>query len=128
MVMSAEAGLNLISETFDSHFDVDESIISGMLTALNTCSGEIFSKQLEKLCFGDYTLLMRFEQPLLFCYIFKGDCESANFRLNEIIDYLRIDFELWSSLLETMRTGTIDHRVTFRIRNFLTQILTHAAY
>jgi len=127
ILLSVDAGLNLISKTFDPHFDVDESLVSGILTALNTCSSEIFSQQLEKVCFGEYTLLMRIEQQFLFCYIFKGDCNSADFRLKEIINYLRNEPELWHSLLTTLDTGTVNHRVSFRLDNFLTQMLVHSS-
>ncbi|MHA1908555.1 MAG: hypothetical protein ACW98Y_14735 [Candidatus Thorarchaeota archaeon] len=128
MLITVEAGLNIISKTYDPHFEVDETLTSGIITALNTCSGELFSQQLEQLSFGEYTMLIRCEHPFLFCYIFMGNCDSGKATLTNIIKHLRVEMGLWTSLLQTMHTGHVDQSATFRIDYILSRIFGLSAF
>ncbi|MDF1539435.1 MAG: hypothetical protein P1Q69_11095 [Candidatus Thorarchaeota archaeon] len=58
MLMSEEAGLNLISRVFEPYFRMDDNLVSGYLTAISTYSSEFLAKQLNQIRFGEYTLLM----------------------------------------------------------------------
>lgn len=124
MLVSADAGLNLISKEFEPYFSVDETIMSGFLTAFTTFSNTYFTKRLNQLRFGEYTMLMRIEQPFLFCYIFRGDPESGKGKLNEFIHQLRSKKDVWNSLSMTAQTGEVNHSDSFEIENTLSHVFS----
>lgn len=124
ILVSADGGLNLISKEFESDFMMDETLISGFLTAFTTFSTMYFAKPLSQLRFGEYTLLMRIEQPFLFCYIFRGDFVSAKGKLNEFIHQLRSKKGVWNSLSTTAQTGVIDHSYCFEIEDILLHVFS----
>lgn len=127
ILVSADAGLNLISKEFAPDFTMDETLVSGFLTAFRTFSTMYFAKRLNQLRFGEYTLLMRVEQPFLFCYIFRGDFESAKRRLNEFIHQFRIKKGVWNSLSSTVQTGAVNHSDSFEIENILLGVFSPSA-
>jgi hypothetical protein len=124
MLVSADAGLNLISKEFEPYLSVDETIMSGFLTAFTTFSSMYFTKRLNQLRFGKYTLLMRIEQPFLFCYIFRGDLVSAKGKLNEFIHQFRSKKDVWNSLSMTAQTGEINYSDFFEIENTLSHVFS----
>ncbi|MFX0007583.1 MAG: hypothetical protein ACFFAV_12750, partial [Candidatus Hermodarchaeota archaeon] len=76
-------------KTFEDH------LFGGFFTAINTFINEIFSEGLDRVSFGEYTLLMNSISPFLMCYVYKGQSYSAQNRIKSFIKEIESNKELW---------------------------------
>ncbi|MHA2249413.1 MAG: tetratricopeptide repeat protein [Candidatus Kariarchaeaceae archaeon] len=74
-----EAGSPRFTKKFTTDFPMQESLIGSFLSAINLFSKEAFSSNLpiERIKHQDFSIVMKQEKPLLFCYVFKGQSYSA---------------------------------------------------
>ncbi len=126
MLVAANAGFSLVNKVFEAGVGLNESLVSGFLTAISTFSEEIFSRPLERIKIGDYTLLMKAEMPFLFCYVFRGQSYPAMRKMTEFIDAMHQESDLWDSLESIITTGTVDQSATATVDQFVGQIFAGA--
>ena len=60
----------------------------------------MFSEGLDRVIFGEYTLLMKSIQPFFISYIIKGDSYRAIQKLNYFIEYIQKGDNIWQRLLK----------------------------
>ncbi|MHA1201112.1 MAG: tetratricopeptide repeat protein [Candidatus Heimdallarchaeaceae archaeon] len=102
-----ENGLNLFTKRFLSKSRYDETLLSGFLTAINTFMKETFksSGHIERIKHQDHTLLIKSQEGLFFCYIFKGRSFFAQNKLSLTLFTLNSKEQLWNSLLSIRKTS-----------------------
>ena len=122
MLMAAYGGYNVVSKEFQEGFKVDESLVSGFISALTTFSDEVFSQPLDRIKVGEYIMLLRAELPFLFCYVFKGESYPAMQKMNQLIETLKNDTPLWRKLERTIETGAVDTQANQEVGRFVTQL------
>ena len=122
MLMAAYGGYNVVSKEFQEGFKVDESLVSGFISALTTFSDEVFSRPLDRIKVGEYIMLLRAELPFLFCYVFKGESYPAMQKMNQLIETLKNDTPLWRKLERTIETGAVDTQANQEVSRFVTQL------
>lgn len=88
LLIIAEGGNPVFSNSFTEEWDFEDDLISGFLSAFNSFSGEIFSNQLDRAKFGEYTILMNSVQIFSICYLFKGQTYLAKQKFTKFIDHL----------------------------------------
>ena len=82
-----------------------ENLLGSFLSAINSFGKEAFSSNLpfERMKHHDFSIVIRLEKPLLFCYVFKGQsysgtrkittiAESVKTKLHRILDQLTNPF------------------------------------
>jgi molybdopterin-guanine dinucleotide biosynthesis protein A len=126
VITAVDSGISLAKVEFQPDLESDESILSGLLTALRYISDMIFWSSFDEMRFGKYTMLMKVESPFLFCYIFKGLTNHAIHRLDEFIKIIREKDSLLKSLKNTISTGAVDKITKSSVMNIATQIFTHS--
>jgi hypothetical protein len=98
---------------------LDHILISGFISAINTALTnfmmEAFDNEIsdlkdkhlpvERIKYKDYTLVMEFNDPLLFCYVFKGESYSAMQKLDRFIANAHGSTKIWESLKRASTTG-----------------------
>ncbi|MHA2222409.1 MAG: hypothetical protein ACXAAO_10185, partial [Candidatus Thorarchaeota archaeon] len=104
MLAAANSGLSLARVQFQPYLSCDESLISSFVTALRYISNMVFSKPLDKVTIGEYTMIMKVDLPFLFCYVFKGRTRHAIHRLDEFINTILEKTPLLNSLKSTIST------------------------
>jgi len=124
LMVAAYGGFNLVSIEFQEGFKVDESLVSGFLSALTTFSDEVFAMPLDRIKVGDYIMLMRAELPFLFCYVFKGESYSAMQKMTQFIEALQADAQLWKSLETTVTSGKVDNQAKSVVEQIIVEILS----
>ncbi|TXT55650.1 MAG: hypothetical protein BAJATHORv1_30030 [Candidatus Thorarchaeota archaeon] len=122
MLLSAHEGYCIVSKEFETTFKVDESLVSGFLSAITSFSDEVFSLPLDRIKVGEFILLFRAIVPFLFCYVFKGESYSALKKVEQIIEYIQQDEDLWSSLEDTIDTGKQNTLVNQQIQRMVTEV------
>ncbi|MHA1481363.1 MAG: hypothetical protein ACTSQZ_08080, partial [Candidatus Thorarchaeota archaeon] len=126
MLVAAHAGFNLVTKEFQPSLRVDDSLVSGFLTALTSFADEVFAQPLNRVRIGDFTMLMRVELPFLFCYVFRGQSYPAIQRLDEFIEILQKETSLWNALTATIKTGAVDYTANASVENMLAQYFIRA--
>jgi len=124
MLIAAFGGFNVVSKEFQKGFRVDESLVSGFLSALTSFSDEVFAMPLDRIKVGEYIMLMRAELPFLFCYVFKGESYSAMQKMTHFIDSLKIDSQLWNSLETTVESGAVDQQTKATVEQMIVEIFS----
>jgi tetratricopeptide (TPR) repeat protein len=126
MLMAAHGGFCIASKEFQTAFKVDESLVSGFLTAITSFSDEVFDSPLDRIKVGDYIILFRAILPFLFCYVFKGESYTALKKVDRIISELKENQTLWSSLENTVESGLLDTSTTRQVEELVTEIFEYA--
>lgn len=88
----------IFSYPFNKEFEAD--IFENFLTAFNTYGEEVFSKELNRIKFGDYTALIEPVSDFMICYIFKGHIIIARQKLSQFTEQIRTDASILQSLEE----------------------------
>ncbi|HUU89491.1 MAG TPA: tetratricopeptide repeat protein, partial [Candidatus Glassbacteria bacterium] len=101
------SGLPLYSRNFLKDDKIDESLISGFLSAINSFGKQAFAAKglIERIKHRDYTIILQMLEPYLICYVFKGQSFSALKRVSEFITELKHQNTLWRNL-ETLLEST----------------------
>ncbi|MFX0185800.1 MAG: tetratricopeptide repeat protein [Candidatus Hodarchaeota archaeon] len=101
----AQNGLSVFSKPFIPEGEVNSQLLGAFLSAINTFSDAVFSRSLDRVRLGEFTLVMKSQDPLLMCYVFKGQAFSAIQKLNHF-SKIAVESTLeWSALLRTNETG-----------------------
>ncbi|MHA1576718.1 MAG: tetratricopeptide repeat protein, partial [Candidatus Thorarchaeota archaeon] len=108
LFVAAHAGFNLYTKIFEGEASVNESLVSGFLTALSSFSEEVFAQTLERVKIGEYMMFMKIELPFLFCYIFKGPSYKAMQKMSRFVETLRDEGSVWKQMEKTVKTGKIN--------------------
>ncbi|MHA1480268.1 MAG: hypothetical protein ACTSQZ_02440, partial [Candidatus Thorarchaeota archaeon] len=127
LLVAAAGGVNLVTKSFQPGIAMDESLVSGFLSALSSFSEEVFSQSLDRVRIGEYTMLMQYEEPFLFCYVFKGQSYSAIQKMSKFMEVLRSEISLKQALVRTIKTGAINQAATTSVEEVLTQVFLPAA-
>ena len=81
----AEGGVLVFSYPFSEEWTFDDELFGGFLTAFNSISDEIFSEGLDRVKFGNQTVLMENIANFSICYLFRGQTYPAKQKFNEFI-------------------------------------------
>jgi tetratricopeptide (TPR) repeat protein len=105
VLVMAENGLSLFSKPFLPEGDINPQLFGGFLSAIHSFSEAVFSRTLDRALLGEYTLVMKSEDPLLMCYICKGQAFSALQKLNQFIQHTVRSDKHWNALTHVSQTG-----------------------
>lgn len=124
LVILAESGLTLFSMQFESEQKINEQLVGGFLTAINTFCRETFSSagSLERIKHQEYTVLMKAIGGLMFCYVFKGQSYSALHKLEEFIHLLETEKNLLDQLTQAADKGHITSNKSQQLTKIATKI------
>ena len=102
-----EGGLRIASIDFCRRERVDENLVAGFLSAIQSFSNEVFAQTINQIRLDDYTLLVKAYPPFTFVYVFRGPVEPAEEKLNWIIVHLSGAPKEWSAIADTRYTGRV---------------------
>lgn len=93
----SETGSVKFSRQFVSEEILDDKVIGDLLTAINNFIQETFSAtgSIERVKHKEHTLLLKPIEPLLCCYVFKGQSYSALQKLDQFIASVKDSRSLW---------------------------------
>ncbi|NHJ38671.1 MAG: tetratricopeptide repeat protein [Asgard group archaeon] len=101
LIIVYEGGVTVFSKKFSQKEMIDEMFVGGFLTAIDAFMHQTFATggSIERIQHQEYTLLLKVENPLLFCYVFKGQSFTAIEKLDKIIQELKASSNIWSILI-----------------------------
>ena len=98
LMIIAEGGVLIFSYPFSEEWKFDDELFGGFLTAFNSISDEIFSEGLDRVKFGNQTVLMEQVANFSICYLFKGQTYQAKQKLTKFVEEIQNNKSLWQSL------------------------------
>ncbi|MFX0091977.1 MAG: tetratricopeptide repeat protein [Candidatus Hodarchaeota archaeon] len=98
-LITNEGGICLFSKTFPTNKTLEDQLVGGFLSAVNSFSTQVFSCSIDRIKFGDYTILMKPEESLLICYVFRGGSSYlAQQKLSHFTNNVRNNLVVWEGL------------------------------
>ncbi|MCE7741214.1 MAG: tetratricopeptide repeat protein [Candidatus Heimdallarchaeota archaeon] len=109
-IIISEYGENIYTKRFESEITIDDALVGGFLTAINKFIQEVFESVgiIERIKHQDYTILMKTQEKLFFCYIIKGKSYIAQNKIKTLLDRLVNNKNLWSII----KTAAISKKST----------------
>ncbi|MFW9821586.1 MAG: tetratricopeptide repeat protein [Candidatus Thorarchaeota archaeon] len=98
LLIIAEGGVLIFSYPFTDEWKHDTEIFSSFLSAFNTFSDEFFSKGLDRVKFGDETLLIQSFSSFSIGYLYRGQSYPAKQKLTSFIEDMQNEPKLTDAL------------------------------
>jgi tetratricopeptide (TPR) repeat protein len=100
LIIVYEGGVTVFSKKFSQKEMIDEMFVGGFLTAIDAFMHQTFATggSIERIQHQEYTLLLKVDQPLLFCYVFKGQSFTAIQKLDQMVQELKKAETIWTKL------------------------------
>jgi tetratricopeptide (TPR) repeat protein len=95
LLIVSEGGRPIFSQSFEEDQSFEDYIFGGFFTTINSFINEKFSEGLDRVFFGEHTLLMNSVSPFFICYVFKGQSYLAQQRVRYFIDKIQNDEPVW---------------------------------
>ncbi len=105
----SDFGLTVYSYDFQEEKVIDDQLVGGFLSAINTFCQEMFSSKgyLERVKYQEYTILLEpLGESFIGCYVIKGDSYLASKRLIQLIDEIKSS-PLYADFEEIQTTGLL---------------------
>lgn len=99
-----EGGLPRFKKKFIFDDTIHENLIGSFLSAINSFGKQAFSSNLpfERMKHQDFSIVMKFKKPLLYCYIFKGQSYSATHKITTIAESVKTKLpKIWDQLIKS---------------------------
>ena len=106
-IVLQEGGLTAFSSKFKEGIRIDDQLIGGFISAVNTFGQHIFSTtgQVERIKHGDYTLISKIVlNKFTFCYAFKGPSYLASKKFDKLISKFLLH-PIQKVFISNVRTG-----------------------
>ncbi|MHA1912351.1 MAG: hypothetical protein ACTSYA_11730, partial [Candidatus Kariarchaeaceae archaeon] len=106
LLLVSESGLPIYCKKFSKTRELQDMLISGFLSSINTFVQEAFDApgMIKRIMHDDYTLSFELIGPILFCYVYEGQSYSAMKKLDRLITEVH-DSAVWSTLKEVGKKG-----------------------
>ena len=97
----SKTGYMAFSNRFTADSTFDEKIIGNFISM----SGQMGTESLDRLRFGDYTVLLNIMDSFSICYVFRGQSYSAGQKLNNFTESVKENKGIIEVLNRAVRTG-----------------------
>ena len=107
LIIIAEGGVLLFSFPFSDEWERDEELFSSFLSAFTSFSDEFFSEGLDRVRFGQHTVLLETINSFSVCYLYKGQTYPAKQKLAKFIERLHNTPSIWQVLEKFYKTNQV---------------------
>ena len=106
LLLVAESGLPIYSKQFNPTKELQDMLISGFLSSINSFVKEAFhvTGMIRRITHDEYTLSFNLIESILFCYVYEGQSYTAMKKLEKLMTEVH-ESEVWSALEEVGRKG-----------------------
>ncbi len=107
LLIIGEGGTLIFSCPFTDDWVRDEDLFSSFLSAFTSFSDEFFSEELDRVKFGQYTVLMESVGAFTVCYLYKGQTYPAKQKLTKFTERLQTATDIWQIIEKYYRTSRV---------------------
>ncbi|NHJ49841.1 MAG: hypothetical protein FK733_18760 [Asgard group archaeon] len=129
LIIVYEGGITVFSKKFSQKEMIDEMFVGGFITAIDAFMHQTFATggSIERIQHQEYTLMLKVEQPLLFCYVFKGQSFTAIQKLDQVVQELKKSNSIWIKLTTNHGEQLTDTEIE-SLNELVDQIFTAEEY
>ncbi|MHA2181420.1 MAG: tetratricopeptide repeat protein [Promethearchaeota archaeon] len=107
LLIIAEGGVLIFSYPFTVEWKQDEELFSSFLSAFSSFSNEFFSEGLDRVKFGQNTVLMQSVANFSVCYLFKGQSYYASQKLASFSHQIEDNSSISQTLHKFYKTSQV---------------------
>ncbi|MFX1570089.1 MAG: tetratricopeptide repeat protein [Promethearchaeota archaeon] len=107
LLIITEGGVLIFSYAFTDEWKFDEQLFGGFLTAFNSISDEVFSEGLDRVKFGQHTVLIEPVGDFSVCYLYKGQTYLAKQKLGKFSERIQKITSIWQTLEKYSQTNQV---------------------
>ncbi len=123
LVIIEEGGVPLFSYSFSDEWNRDDVLFSSFLSAFSSFSDEFFSEGLDRVRFGQHTVLLETISFFSVCYLYKGQTYPAKQKLTQFIEALQNRQSIWQALEKFSKTSQVlENRDIPQLKSLITEI------
>ncbi|MFX0117321.1 MAG: hypothetical protein ACFFB3_22430, partial [Candidatus Hodarchaeota archaeon] len=125
LLILADSGLTLFSQSFGEESQMDDQLVGGFLTAVTSFGSEVFSGSgaIDRIQYQEYTVASKAVESMMFCYMFKGQSYTALQKLDQFMDSVQQVAAVWNGLTRALRTGqTLEYADEMTLGGIITEI------
>ncbi|MHA2282546.1 MAG: tetratricopeptide repeat protein [Promethearchaeota archaeon] len=89
LLIMNEGGVLVFSYPFNDEWERDNELLGSFMSAFTSFSDEFFSEELDRVKFGQYTVLMKAIPNFSVCYVFKGQSYLAKQKLTHFTNRIQ---------------------------------------
>ncbi|MFX1455585.1 MAG: tetratricopeptide repeat protein [Promethearchaeota archaeon] len=105
LLIISKGGILICSKTYSETLSVDSDLISSFLSAFESFGDELFAERLDRIKYGENTIIMKPLENFSVCYLFKGQSYPALHKLTRFTEVITEDSEIWQILSNAVKTG-----------------------
>ncbi|TFG17863.1 MAG: tetratricopeptide repeat protein [Promethearchaeota archaeon] len=109
ILITSQDGNVIFTHYFNQKTQFNSDLFAGFISTINIFMKEVFSEELDRAMFGNYTLLMKYLQPFYITYVFNGDSYYAHQRIKYFTESLKKQEIIWEKLLTNCEKGKSVH-------------------
>ena len=102
----SKGGISLYNQYFSKEWE-NKMMFSSFMTAFNTFGHEFFSKTLDRVKFGENTIIMSPLEDKILCYVIKGQTYPAQQKLNKFSEEIINSKEILDTLDKAIVKNTV---------------------
>ncbi|MFX0001344.1 MAG: tetratricopeptide repeat protein [Candidatus Hermodarchaeota archaeon] len=127
LLIMSEGGITYFNHLFVSNWDHND-LFSSFLSAFNTFSDQFFSKSIDRIRIGEFTILINPVLPFLACYVIKGQSYPALQKLTRFTESIKENTEIWEALKKAAKTSEmLELNKPPALRTVINEIFTYAS-
>jgi len=107
LIIIAEGGVLLFSFSFSDEWKRDDELFSSFLSAFTSFSDEFFSEGLDRVRFGQHTVLLETINSFSVCYLYKGQTYPAKQKLAKFTEKIHNTPSIWQGLEKFYKTSQV---------------------
>ncbi|MHA1916605.1 MAG: hypothetical protein ACW97V_19815, partial [Promethearchaeota archaeon] len=105
LVFMSKTGYMLFSNPFTTDISFDENRIGEFVSFFNSFIDQMFSVSIDRVRFGDFTILHKVLDSISICYLFEGQSYIALKRLTSFYEAIKEDSSIMDNLSIAKKTG-----------------------
>lgn len=106
LMILKNSGISVYSKSFIPENNINDQLLGGFMTAINSLSQEILTSKVDRIRSGDFTILMEEQENFQYSYIYKGNSDVAYQKLNRFTNKLK-NSKFWNTLQTSIQTGRV---------------------
>lgn len=107
LLIITKGGSLVFSQVFSENLTVESDLISSFLSAFESFGDELFSERLDRIKYGENTILMKPLENFSVCYLFKGQSYNAQKKLTLFFEKIQNDAPVLQALENAYKTSSV---------------------
>jgi tetratricopeptide (TPR) repeat protein len=105
LLIISKGGILIFSKAYSETLTVDSDLISSFLSAFESFGDELFSERLDRIKYGENTILIKPLENFSVCYLFKGQSYPALQKLTRFTEAITESSEIRQALNKSVKTS-----------------------